>query len=87
MNRLTLMLRLAIQARRAKMHRSTSRIVGLTGRVETPIAPDGTIFVRGELWPAHAPVVISRGETARVIGVIGLTLNVIPIEPIGDNAV
>lgn len=70
------MIRLAMIARQAKIRPHVTEVVGLTGRAETAIGPGGTIFVRGELWPAHSPVNIARGETVRVTGITGLTLDV-----------
>ena len=70
------MLRLSIRARRAKMAPSSTGIVGLTGIAQTAVAPEGTVFVRGELWPARSPMNVSRGENVRVTGVEGLVLDV-----------
>jgi membrane-bound serine protease (ClpP class) len=73
---LTFMLRLAIRARRAKVTTGSSGMIGLTGRAETAIAPQGTIFVRGELWRARSQMNIAPGESVRVTGMNGLTLEV-----------
>lgn len=73
---LTVMLRLAIRARRAKVTTGSSGMIGLTGRAETAIAPQGTIFVRGELWHARSRMNIAPGASVRVTGVDGLTLDV-----------
>ena len=72
----TFILRLAIRARRAKVTTGTSGMIGLTGRAATAIAPEGTIFVRGELWRARSQMKVSRGENVRVTGIDGLTLDV-----------
>lgn len=74
--RINLILRLAIRARRAKMSPGSIGILGLTGRAETAIAPQGAVFVRGELWRARSQVSIAPGETVRVTGIYGLTLDV-----------
>ena len=42
--------------------------MGLIGRAETPIAPDGTVFVGGLLWAARAHVPIEIGESVWVVG-------------------
>jgi len=73
---LTVMLRLAIRARRSKVTTGVSGMIGLTGRAETAIAPEGKIFVRGELWRARSQMSIAPGESVRVTGVNGLTLDV-----------
>lgn len=84
LGRMSLMLRLALRARRAKMRPNAMAIVGLIGRAETAIAPNGTVCVRGELWRARSPMNVSRGEEVRVTGIEGLTLNV---EAENDEAV
>jgi membrane-bound serine protease (ClpP class) len=73
---LTFMLRLAIRARRVKVTTGTSGMIGLRGRAQTAIAPEGTIFVRGELWHARSQMSIGPGEGVRVVGLDGLTLAV-----------
>jgi len=73
---MTFMLRLAIRARRSKVTTGTSGMIGLTGRAETAVAPQGTIFVRGELWKARSRMNIAPGERVRVTGMDGLTLDV-----------
>jgi membrane-bound serine protease (ClpP class) len=76
LERITLMLRLSIRARRAKMNPGSTGILGLTGIAHTAIAPEGTVFVRGELWRARSQMNVSRGENVRVTGVEGLMLDV-----------
>jgi len=73
---MTFMLRLAIRARRSKVTTGTAGMIGLTGRAETAVAPQGTIFVRGELWKARSQMSIAPGESVRVTGMDGLTLDV-----------
>ena len=73
---LTVMLRLAMRARRVKVSTGMAGMIGLTGRAQTAIAPEGTIFVRGELWRARSQMNIAPGEGVRVIGLNGLTLAV-----------
>jgi membrane-bound serine protease (ClpP class) len=80
----TFVLRLAIRARRAKVTTGSSGMIGLTGRAETAIAPEGTIFVRGELWKARSKMSIAPGESVRVTGMDGLMLDV---EAAKDEAV
>jgi len=57
-----IILRIAIRARRSKVLTGTSGIIGLIGRAHTAIAPQGTIFVRGELWRARSQMSIAEGE-------------------------
>lgn len=72
----TFVMRLAMRARRAKVTTGSAGMIGLIGRAETAIAPEGTIFVRGELWKARSKMSIGPGEPVRVIGMDGLTLDV-----------
>lgn len=70
------MLRLAFRAHRAKVSTGTTGMVGLRGKAQTEIAPEGTVFVRGELWKARSNMRIAPGEPIRVISLDGLTLEV-----------
>jgi len=72
----TFILRLAVRARRAKVTTGSAGMIGLIGRAETAIDPEGTIFVRGELWKARSKTSIARGENVTVTGMDGLTLDV-----------
>ena len=47
-----------------------------TGEAGTELAPEGTVFIRGELWRARARIRVAAGESVRVTGVDGLTLEV-----------
>lgn len=71
-----LMLRLAFRAHQAKVSTGATGMVGLRGKAQTEIAPEGTVFVRGELWKARSDMRIAPGEPIRVINVDGLTLEV-----------
>jgi membrane-bound serine protease (ClpP class) len=70
------MVRLAFRARRTKIATGLDGMIGLKGYAETPIEPEGRIFVRGELWRARSKVKIATGEGVRVIGIDGLILEV-----------
>jgi membrane-bound serine protease (ClpP class) len=65
---------------RAQMRRPAmgpEGLVGQLGVVRTPIAPEGQVFVRGEIWRAvsdDGP--IPEGEKVRIVKVDGLTLHV-----------
>jgi len=75
------------RARRAKRSPVSAGILGLTGRAETDIGPDGAVFVRGELWPAASRVSIARGEAIRVIDLHGITLEVEAVSRDASSAV
>jgi len=61
-------LRLLKRSRLEKKHPVTRSLVGLIGRVESPLGARGSVFVRGELWPAYADAPIASGEKVRVVG-------------------
>jgi len=73
---LTVMVRLALRARQTRVATGLAGMIGLKGRAETEIAPEGRVFVRGELWRARSQTKIAAGENVRVVGVDGLTLDV-----------
>ncbi|MCI0387353.1 MAG: nodulation protein NfeD [Acidobacteria bacterium] len=73
---LIVMVRLALRARGARVATGLAGMIGLKGRAETAIAPEGRVFVRGELWRARSQTKIAEGEDVRVLGVDGLTLDV-----------
>lgn len=55
-------------------------LLGEVGEVKEKIAPEGKVFVHGELWRAKAAVTIAKGKKVRVKAVDGLTVEVEPIE-------
>ncbi len=61
--------------RRAQIS-GVGELVGLVGRSETALAPDGRVFVRGEYWSAHADQEIPAGQPIEVVAVEGLRLRV-----------
>jgi membrane-bound serine protease (ClpP class) len=67
--------RLVHHSRHAKRSAGVAGIVGMIGTAETGIAPDGWIFVRGELWNASSKLPVEPGQKVR-IGVHGLVLMV-----------
>ncbi len=46
------------------------------GRADTPIAPDGRVFVRGEYWNARAAETIPAEADVEVLAVEGMRLRV-----------
>jgi len=73
--KLSTMMRLARRARRQKLS-PQSEIVGLMGRAETSLAPDGMVFVRNELWHARSLRKIEADQIVIVNGIEGLVLRV-----------
>jgi membrane-bound ClpP family serine protease len=52
------------------------QLIGACARVETPLTPDGTVIVGGELWPAQSTngAVIPTQSTVRIVGIRDLSL-------------
>jgi len=73
---LIVMVRLALRARQTRVATGLAGMIGLKGRAETAIEPEGRVFVRGELWRARSKTKIAAGENVLVLGVEGLTLEV-----------
>ena len=62
------------QRRRARV--GAEALVGVKARVVTRCAPSGRVAVAGEIWNARCDEGADVGETVRVRGVQGLTLDV-----------
>lgn len=56
-------------------------LVGRIGRAVTALAPEGTVFVRGEHWNARAEAPVGEGAKVEVVAVEGLRLRVRPAPP------
>jgi membrane-bound serine protease (ClpP class) len=51
-------------------------LVGASAVVDRDLAPEGKVWVRGELWSARADEPIARGETVEIVAVDDLRLRV-----------
>ncbi|HXZ29331.1 MAG TPA: nodulation protein NfeD [Terriglobales bacterium] len=69
---------LVLKARRAKVQTGKEGLVGMVGVAQTALAPQGKIFVNGEIWNAVAAAQINPGDPVRVRTVKGLVLEVEP---------
>jgi membrane-bound serine protease (ClpP class) len=69
-----------IRARFSSPTMGREGMVGELGTAEVPIAPDGVVMVRGARWRARAnrATPLQAGDTARVVAVDGLVLEVEP---------
>jgi membrane-bound serine protease (ClpP class) len=68
---------------RAQRSRPTTGMAGLVGEigvVKKALAPEGKVFVHGELWNARSRMPLHEGARVRVIRVTGLTVDVEPAE-------
>src|SRR5919204_266213 len=77
---------IAIKARRNKVATGEAGLIGELAIAKTQLAPDGKVFVHGELWNASGPrdQVVPEGARLRVRSVRGLQLEV---EPEGTAAI
>ena len=72
--------RISLRSHHDRVTTGEAGMIGMKGRADTEIAPEGTVFIRGELWRARAIIRIAAGESVRVVGVDGLTLEVEPTD-------
>jgi len=73
--------RLAVAARRAPTATGVEGLKGEVGVVEEPCAPEGTVFVHGELWKATAASgSVPTGARVRVVRVRDLIIDVEPVD-------
>ena len=69
---------IALKARRNKVVTGEQGLLGEIGTAQTPLTPQGKVFVHGELWDAVSSVNVPAGERVVVRGVDGLQLQVDP---------
>ena len=70
-------------ARSAPLASGVDGLQGEIGVVEEPCAPEGTVFVHGEIWKAKAPSgALPTGVRVRVVRVRDLIVDVEPVEPV-----
>jgi membrane-bound serine protease (ClpP class) len=72
---------LAVRAQRGRTVTGREGLVGEVGEARSDLAPDGTVFVHGEIWRAASTAPVSKGQPVRVVSVEGLRLRV---EPAGE---
>ena len=63
----------ALLSRHKKSGTGPINLTGLTAVVMTALEPEGTILVRGEIWPAqtHDGTTITPNITVKVVGATG----------------
>jgi membrane-bound serine protease (ClpP class) len=79
----SLLMTVAIRARRNKVQTGKEELIGQIATVNAPLAPEGTVFVLGETWNAVSAKPASVGDKVRVRAVNGLRLEV---EPLGEKS-
>jgi membrane-bound serine protease (ClpP class) len=70
-----------IKSLRSKVSTGGEGMIGLRGKTRTPLAPEGTVFVHGELWNARSQdgAVIEQNASVEVVALEGMELIVKPI--------
>jgi len=53
-----------------------AELIGLIGRADSALQPEGSVFVRGEYWTARADEPVAAGERVEVLAVEGMRLRV-----------
>jgi membrane-bound serine protease (ClpP class) len=72
---------LVFRVQMSKPATGSAGLVGEVGVVKKALAPEGKVFVHGELWDASARAPIAEGQRVRVLRVTGLKLEVEAVEP------
>ncbi|WP_457644574.1 NfeD family protein [Persephonella sp.] len=71
---------LGLKAQRRRTATGVEGMIGVIGKAETDIDPEGKVFVSGELWNAFSESPIKKGEKIKVVSVEGLRLKVERVE-------
>lgn len=71
-----LLVRLVVQAQRRRATTGQAGMLGMVGRAETELQPEGWVTVAGERWRAVADEAVATGEKVTITAVEGLTLRV-----------
>jgi membrane-bound serine protease (ClpP class) len=66
---------------RRRQTAGVDELVGLVGRADTALAPEGSVFVRGEYWRVRADEPVAAGERVEVVAVEGMRLRVRKARP------
>lgn len=81
-----ILLRAALAAYRRKALTGDAGMIGARGVTRTELSPQGSVFVRSEIWNARSRGKIPQGASIRVESLDGLTLVVELLEDPGEGA-
>ena len=73
---LVFLIRLVLRTPLRSVAISPARMIGLKGKAVTEVASEGRVMIQGEYWWARARGRIAEGESVRVVGIDGMTLEV-----------
>jgi membrane-bound serine protease (ClpP class) len=71
---------MAIKARQRPVVSGQEELLDASGTVMQDFNEEGRIQIHGESWLARTSIPLKRGQSVRVTGIDGLTLNVEPKE-------
>lgn len=74
----------AIRAQRQRVRSGRDEMLGERAVVDA-VSPSLQVEYRGEIWSARSDVPVSAGESVRITGVDGLTLQVTPARSQSDR--
>ena len=80
-----LVIAMALKARRRPVVSGREGMIGSRGRVIDWAGRAGHVRVRGEVWSASSSAPLEPGREIRVAALVGLTLNVVPENPMGET--
>lgn len=80
---LAIALGIVTMSRRQKAATGELELMGARAAVETPLEPEGSVLIRGELWRARART-SARVERGRIVRVVGASGYLLEVEPIGN---
>ena len=84
------LVQIAVRARRGKVVTGERGLIGEVGVAQTPLRPEGKVFVHGEIWNASCASGADSGQTVRVTAVHDLVLTVEPTAagvPVGSSRI
>ncbi len=76
---------MALRAQKRRTVTGREGMVGEIARVVANLSPEGKVLVRGEIWSASSDRPVPAGDSVRIVSVIGLRLQVTPIEGRGPE--
>jgi len=78
---------IALRARRNKVVTGAQGLIGQVGVAQSPLVPEGKVFVHGEIWNAISSTPVPIGSKIVVRKVDGLQLEVAPLSAPGTDPI
>ena len=72
---------LFLRWRKVRAYTGVEALVGAKGRATTTCRPDGQVRVKGQIWQAHCPAGVDKGQDVVIESVNGLKLLVAAARP------